>query len=201
MTLDRRAGLRELLEFWFGVPGTPEWNSERAVWFTKSVAFDDALRSRFLPLWLDAHDSDDDGHGDWSDDPEALCARIVLLDQLPRNMFRNDSRSFATDVRALALAERVVASGADRAMPTPYHRMFCYMPFEHAESPHAQAEAVRLMTLLRDETGGRVDAVRWAVWHQRIIERFGRFPHRNAALGRPSTAAEQTFLAQPNSSF
>ncbi|NUT16735.1 MAG: DUF924 domain-containing protein, partial [Cupriavidus sp.] len=109
--------------------------------------------------------------------------------------------SFGTDAQALALARRIVASGLDRALPTDYHRMFCYMPFEHAESLEDQDEAVRLMTQLRDASGGAVDAVEWAEKHRAIIARFGRFPHRNAVLGRPSTAGEQAFLRQPGSSF
>jgi uncharacterized protein (DUF924 family) len=89
----------------------------------------------------------------------------------------------------------------DRALPTDYHRMFCYMPFEHSESPEDQDEAVRLMKRLREASGGLVDVVEWAEKHRAIIARFGRFPHRNAMLGRPSTADELAFLQQPGSSF
>ncbi|MNL36753.1 hypothetical protein D3C87_1588580 [compost metagenome] len=116
-------------------------------------------------------------------------------------MFRGDPRTFATDAQAQALARRMLAQGWDRELPTPWHRMFCYLPFEHAESPEAQDIAVREYITLREDTGGEVDSVEWAVKHQEIIARFGRFPHRNAVLGRASTDDELAFLKQPGSSF
>ncbi|MBY4895727.1 DUF924 family protein [Cupriavidus sp. AU9028] len=190
-----------ILEQWFGAPDSAEFNTERAQWFRRDAAFDAALRERFLPAWEDAL-AHPDGWGTGEDaPPDVACARIVLLDQFPRNMFRGDPRSFATDAQALSLAERMVARGDDLRLPTPYHRMFCYMPFEHAESLAAQQLAVERMTALRDDTQGRVDVVEWAVRHQVVIARFGRFPHRNAVLGRPSTPEELAFLQQPGSSF
>lgn len=190
-----------ILAFWFGTPDSDEWDQERKAWFTKDPQFDAVLRASFLPTW----DTARAGRDDWSHaidaSPEVGCARIVLLDQFPRNMFRGDPRSFATDAQALALATRMVERGDDLRLPTPYHRMFCYMPFEHAESLEAQRRAVELMTALREDTAGRVDVVEWAVRHQAIIERFGRFPHRNALLGRESSPEETAFLQQPGSSF
>lgn len=199
MCSDRRIlGARDVLDFWFGTPDAAIWNTSRREWFTKRDAFDATVRDTFLPTWQGAHEGAPD---DWSATPEGTCARLILLDQFPRNMFRGDPRSFATDAQAQALARRMLAQGWDRELPTPWHRMFCYLPFEHAESPEAQDIAVREYTALREDTAGEVDGVEWAIKHQEIIARFGRFPHRNAVLGRASTDDELAFLKQPGSSF
>lgn len=192
------AGARRILDFWFGAPASPEWNTTRSVWFTKSDDFDATVRAALLPLWDATHAG---ANADWAQGPEGACARIVLLDQVPRNVFRNDPRSFASDPQALATARQMVESGADRLLPTAFHRMFCYMPFEHSEALADQNTAVRLMTALRDESEGKVDVVEWAIRHRAVIERFGRFPHRNAVLGRQDTAQERAFLKAPGSSF
>ncbi|RZT42713.1 DUF924 family protein [Cupriavidus agavae] len=192
------AAARAVLDFWFGLPDAPTWNQARREWFAKSDAFDAEIRARFLPDWQAAHDGAPD---DWSVTPAGACARIVLLDQFPRNMFRRDPRSFATDGQALALAQRLLADGWDRQMPSPWHRMFCYLPFEHAEDMALQDISVREFVTLREETAGAVDVVEWAVKHRDFIARFGRFPHRNAVLGRESSAEEVDFLKQPGSSF
>ena len=192
------AAAQAVLAFWFGLPGSPEWDMSRREWFAKSDDFDASIREQFLPVWQAAHDGADD---DWSVTPEGACARIVLLDQFPRNMFRGDARSFATDARALAVARRMLAEGWDRQLPTPWHRVFCYLPFEHAESLAEQDISVRETTTLRADTAGRVDVVEWAIKHHEIIARFGRFPHRNAVLGRESSAEELAFLKQPGSRF
>ncbi|TSP10219.1 DUF924 family protein [Cupriavidus campinensis] len=193
-------GAQDVLDFWFGTPGSAIWNTARKEWFTKRDAFDATIRDTFLPTWQAAYEGAHDGAADdWSSTPEGTCARLILLDQFPRNMFRGDPRTFATD--AQALARRMLAQGWDRELPTPWHRMFCYLPFEHAESPEAQDIAVREYITLREDTGGEVDSVEWAVKHQEIIARFGRFPHRNAVLGRASTDDELAFLKQPGSSF
>ncbi|CAJ0777597.1 hypothetical protein LMG7141_00646 [Ralstonia condita] len=184
----------DVLAFWFGsvplVDARPEW-------FTKSDAFDAEIRARFLPLWeaLSA------GGGDtWMDTPQEAIARIVVLDQFSRNMFRNTARAFASDAAALHTAQIVVAAGWDTQLPTRFHRMFCYLPFEHSEVPAMQDESIRLYTRLRDQEGD-TDSLVWAEKHRDIVARFGRFPHRNAALGRASTPEEVAFLAQPGSSF
>ena len=195
-------GAQDVLDFWFGTPGSAIWNTARKEWFTKRDAFDATIRDTFLPTWQAAYEGAHDGAADdWSSTPEGTCARLILLDQVPRNMFRGDPRTFATDAQAQALARRMLAQGWDRELPTPWHRMFCYLPFEHAESPEAQDIAVREYITLREDTGGEVDSVEWAVKHQEIIARFGRFPHRNAVLGRASTDDELAFLKQPGSSF
>ncbi|WP_029044793.1 DUF924 family protein [Cupriavidus sp. amp6] len=187
-----------VLDFWFDQPGSAAWDTERRAWFAKSDDFDARIRTHFLSDWQVASEGALD---DWSVTATGACARVVLLDQFPRNMFRNDPRSFGTDAQALALSRRIVATGMDRELPTDYHRMFCYMPFEHSEALEDQHEAVRLMAQLRESSGGKVDVVEWADKHREIIARFGRFPHRNAVLGRPSTAEELAFLQRPGSSF
>jgi len=127
----------------------------------------------------------------WGQDP---LAEIVLLDQFTRNIFRNTPRAFAGDGRALALARALVASGADSRLD-PIERGFAYLPFEHAESMAVQDESVRLFEPL----GG--ESLRYAHLHRDVIRRFGRFPHRNLALGRVSSAEEAAYLAQPGSGF
>jgi len=198
MTAPLHPDARRLLDFWFGAPGSPDWNTARRAWFVKSADFDAACREAFLPMWEAAAAGESDT---WSASPEGACARVVLLDQFPRNLFRADPRSFATDAQALALAKHIVATGMDRQMPTPYHRMFCYMPFEHSEALADQDECVRLMGAMREEKVGPDDGLEWAEKHRAIIRRFGRFPHRNAVLGRTSTPEETAFLAEPGSSF
>lgn len=193
---------QDVLDFWFGTPGSAIWNTARKEWFTKRDAFDATIRDTFLPTWQAAYEGAHGGAADdWSSTPEGTCARLILLDQFPRNMFRGDPRTFATDAQAQALARRMLAQGWDRELPTPWHRMFCYLPFEHAESLEAQDIAVRECITLREDTGGAVDSVEWAVKHQEIIARFGRFPHRNAVLGRASSDDELAFLKQPGSAF
>ncbi|WP_354678014.1 DUF924 family protein [Cupriavidus plantarum] len=217
------ADAQRLLDFWFDVPGGPSWNTYRRAWFKKDPAFDAAVCEAFMPMWQAACErlnvvgpaashasnpaaslagnaaADGCAPDDWSVTPEGACARIVLLDQIPRNAFRGDPRAFATDPAALALTRRVIALGWDREMPTPLHRMFCYMPLQHVEDLDAQHESVRQLERLRDETG--IDTVYWARKHRDIIARFGRFPHRNAILGRASTDEEAKFLVEPGSSF
>ncbi|AOY99173.1 hypothetical protein BKK81_07805 [Cupriavidus sp. USMAHM13] len=202
MTDKLPAAARRVLDFWFGTPDSPAWDTSRREWFAKSAAFDDTIRQAFLAEWEAAAAPGGEAQdAAWAQTPEGTCARIVLLDQFPRNLFRGDARSFATDARALALARRLVAGGGDLRLPTSWHRMFCYLPFEHAEELAAQDESVRLTHRLRDESGGAVDTVEWADKHRAIIVRFGRFPHRNAILGRAGTAEEAAFLREPGSSF
>jgi uncharacterized protein (DUF924 family) len=177
----------DVLRFWFG-----DGAQARAVWFRKDPAFDADIRQRFGAL-IDA--AIEDRLAGWSDDAPGALARIVLLDQFTRNAFRDTPRAFAGDAFALAAARAMVASGQDLALP-PLQRMFVYLPFEHAEDLVAQREAVHLFERLGDE-----GSTEWARKHLAVIERFGRFPHRNAVLGRMSTPEEEAFLAQPGSRF
>jgi uncharacterized protein (DUF924 family) len=185
-----------VLDFWFGAPGDAHHGRSRPEWFRKDPAFDGAIRAAFGPLVGEAMAG---GLAGWAPSDRGALALTIVCDQFPRNLFRDDARAFALDARALALARTLVAAGRDLRF-TPLERGFLYLPFEHAESLDDQRESVRLFGLLREDpqAGG---AFEWAVRHLVIVERFGRFPHRNAALGRTSTDAEIAFLAQPGSRF
>jgi uncharacterized protein (DUF924 family) len=188
---------RDVLDFWFGAPGSPEYGTERKMWFRKDAAFDARLRERFGAL-LDAACA---GELDaWATTPEGTLALVIVLDQFSRNCHRGTPRAFAADDRALAMARRLVASGEDRRLPTLHHRVFAYLPFEHAESMDAQRESLRLFGELQHDPDGK-GYYDYALRHASVIERFGRFPHRNAQLGRVSSGAELAFLREPGSSF
>lgn len=182
----------EILDFWFpsGTSGT------RREWFTRDLQFDRIVGERFGAPLAAALAGD---FADWCVTARGSLARIVLLDQLTRNAFRGTPRAFAGDAAALATAENALARGLDRELEAR-ERWFMYMPFEHAESLAAQDRSVALFRMLADE-GGLSGPLEWALRHREVIARFGRFPHRNAILGRESTAAEIAFLNEPNSSF
>jgi uncharacterized protein (DUF924 family) len=185
----------DVLDYWFGAPGTAERGRPRSLWFTKSVATDAEIRARFGPLVEAAlHGALDH----WRATPRGALALILLLDQFTRNIFRDTPRAFAGDAAALALAQQLVAAGGDRTLDE-IERRFVYMPYEHAESLEMQREGVRLFEQLANE--GPDSALAWAQKHLEVIARFGRFPHRNEILGRASTAAEIEYLKQPGSRF
>jgi uncharacterized protein (DUF924 family) len=155
-------------------------------WFRKDAAFDEEFRRRFLA----AHEAAAAGAlEDWSGDAQGALALLVLLDQFPRNAFRKTARMYATDAKALAVAQQAIAAGFD-ALTEPELRNFFYLPLTHSEDLAQQDRAVGLTVPL----GG--DTHRYALLHRGIIEKFGRFPHRNAILGRSSTPDEQRFLDQ-----
>jgi uncharacterized protein (DUF924 family) len=154
-------------------------------WFTKSEMFDALVRLRLGRL----HEAAAVGALDhWDETPLGACALLILLDQGPRNLFRGTKRAFAADARAITVAAAAIARGLDMRVTTGMRRFF-YLPFEHAEDATLQRESVRLFTRLGDPVG-----LRFAELHADIIERFGRFPHRNAILGRNSGPEEQAFL-------
>lgn len=188
---------RAVLDFWFGAPGSATDGKPRDEWFRKSDAFDRAIEHSFAPLIESALAG---GLRGWDGQANAALARILLLDQFTRNVFRDTPRAFAGDALALAAAQALVADGRDLALP-PQQRAFAYLPFEHAEDMAMQDESVRLFTRLHAQAQGFAGSLDYAQRHRAIIERFGRFPHRNAILGRPSTAEERAFLQQPGSSF
>jgi uncharacterized protein (DUF924 family) len=184
-----------LLSFWFGAPDHPEYHVGRQVWFRPRLDFDRACES-----FLDHHEAALAGRLDhWANAPRSCLALIVALDQLPRNLFRNDPRSYAADDKALAVARHAVARGFDRTLRGA-ERSFVYLPYEHSEDLAVQRACVVLMGRLGYHPGG-ARALNSAVRHLRIVERFGRFPHRNEILGRPSTPEEVEFLTQPGSTF
>ncbi len=176
---------QDILHFWFEEL-TPKQH------FAKDPALDAAMRERFEGILLSAAQCE---LFDWRTSPQGRLAEIVLLDQFSRNIFRDTPRAFAQDALALALAQELVASGQDLGLP-PQRRRFAYMPYMHSESARVHAQAVRLFS-----QAGLEDALDFELRHQAIITRFGRFPHRNAILGRPSSAEEIAFLATPGSSF
>jgi uncharacterized protein (DUF924 family) len=186
------AVVHEVLDFWFGAPGSVEYGKPREAWFKKSDAFDARIHERFLPVY-EAAAAGRLAH--WRDSPLTLLALIIVLDQFPRNLFRESPRAFATDALALESARRMTAMGWDVRLNV-VQRQFAYLPFEHAENLDAQRTSMQLFGTL-----GNDGLLEWAWKHYVIIERFGRFPHRNAVLGRASTAAEMKFLEQPGSRF
>ncbi len=190
--MDSRA--EEIVDFWFGT-GT-ERGATRREWFSKDVAFDASIRTRFLGLYESAATG---RLAAWREQAAECLALVVLLDQFPRNMFRNSARAFAADALALDGARYAVERGFDRGM-RPVERQFLYLPFEHSEAFDDQLRGVELLGQLQ-EFPQTADAHLWARKHLEIIERFGRFPHRNAVLGRASTAEEEEFLKRPGSSF
>jgi len=188
--------VREVLAFWFGEPGSADFGKPRPAWFRKDPAFDEEIRHRFLALHARAALGELER---WHDDPDSLLALIVVLDQFSRNLYRDDPRAFSQDAAALACAQLALERGWDEAR-MPVERQFAYLPFEHAEDLAMQDRSVELFTALEafPETKGLAG---WAEKHRVIIRRFGRFPHRNAALGRPSSPEESAFLKEPGSSF
>jgi uncharacterized protein (DUF924 family) len=154
-------------------------------WFAKDAAFDDEIRARFLPLREAAAAGKLTA---WEQNAEGALALLILLDQFPRNMFRKDARTFATDPLARAIAAGAIVRGFDAQVPTEL-RSFFYLPFEHSENLADQERSVAFC-----KATGDADLVKWAEIHADIIRRFGRFPHRNAVLGRVTTPEEQAFL-------
>ena len=185
----------QILDFWFGPPDSDEYGTTHDAWFRKNAAFDAEIRRRFGAVIETALEG---GLADWTA-PRAALARVLVLDQFTLNCYRDSARAFAGDAQALAAATAVVDQGHDDDL-IPVERWFLYMPFEHSESPVAQARSLALFTRLSEETG-LTDPLVWAKKHAAIIERFGRYPHRNALLGRESTPDEIAFLATQGSSF
>lgn len=185
---------RAILEFWFGAGDAP-----RAEWFRKDADFDARIRARFGAQVERALGG---ALLEWDAAPAGALARILLLDQFTRNIFRDTPRAFAGDAQALHVAESLVAAGRDKNL-SPFQRWFAYLPFEHSESLLNQERSVALFAGLRREMQHEAfdSAYDYAVRHREVIERFGRFPHRNAILGRESTVDEIGFLRQPGSSF
>lgn len=191
----------EILRFWL-------FESKPKQWFTKDLAFDDAIRARFGGLVDQLLSQATAGDGlhlldDWvtgpGATPESALAAILLLDQFPRNLYRNDATAFALDPYALEAANHMLAQERVEKIAHPA-RFFVLMPLEHSEDLADQDRCVTLMKELAPKIN-LPDLIDYAIQHRDIIARFGRFPHRNAALGRPSSAEERAFLQQPGSSF
>lgn len=191
--LDPRAS--DILQFWFADSLTT--TVARPEWFRKDAEFDATIAQRFGPLIEDAQQRRLDA---WAQEARGALARLLLLDQFTRNVYRDTPRAFAGDALALAAAQAMVSRGQDRELH-PQQRAFAYLPFEHTESLAAQERGIELFSALAAEHPGQADALLWAQKHRDIVARFGRFPHRNLVLGRVSTAAELAFLQRPGSRF
>ncbi len=174
-----------VLEFWFSDAARPHW-------FVRSEAFDARVRDVLGPLHTQAAHGELDG---WATDARGALALVILLDQAPRNLHRGSADAFATDELALRHARTAVDLGLDRELGEE-ERVFLYLPFEHSESLADQDRCVALMSGLPNPMW-----LDYAERHRQVIARFGRFPHRNAVIGRESTAEELEFLTQPGSSF
>lgn len=190
------ANFTNILTFWFGEPDSPDYGKPRKAWFIKDPAFDEALRSRFLADYELAASGQLET---WQESPQSCLAFILLLDQVPRNIFRGTPQAFATDSQALAAAKHAVANQFDRHLLT-VERIFIYLPFEHSENLADQRQSVELCRQISAEPNSN-NSLEYAIRHLEIIEKFGRFPHRNLILGRESTPEEAEFLKQPGSGF
>lgn len=169
---------KEILDFWFSLP-------VKGQWFDASPALDEEIRERFMATWQAAQ------HGDlypWEQDAEGVCALVIVLDQFPLNMFRGRAESFTTEAQARQIAERAIRHGFDRVL-TDEQKAFLYMPFMHSENLKDQERSVELF-----EKAGLIHNLSFAHHHRDIVRRFGRFPHRNEALGRHSTPQELAYL-------
>jgi len=189
------AHIDEVLTFWFLDP-TGQTAKNRKEWFIKSSKFDQEIRDRFLDLYEQAASGQLDH---WQETAPGILALILVLDQFPRNLFRGDPRSFATDDKALTLTQMAIARGFDQALPL-IQRWFVYLPLMHSEDLDIQNQSVEFFRQfeLDPETQSSYP---YAIKHRDVIQRFGRFPHRNAILGRENTPEETAFLQQPGSSF
>ena len=188
---------QRVLNFWFGPLGSATDGQQRAEWFRKDEAFDAQIREGFGTLIEQALAG---GLRDWDREPYGALARLVLLDQFTRNTFRGTARAFAGDALAREAALALIERGGDRALST-VQRVFVYLPLEHAEDMALQQRSVELFEALATEDARLESTADYARRHREVIARYGRFPHRNAALGRTSTADEVAYLAQPGSGF
>jgi len=183
---------RALLDAWFGPPGDPGRERHRDIWFKGTPQFDASLREAFLA------DYEAGAAGklrSWEALPEGALALVLLLDQIPRNIFRDTPRAYAADAAARAAADRALARGFDRLVPEAWRRFF-YMPFHHSENLADQRRSAALFDGLPGQRDRRGSVRRYGRPYVEVIARFGRFPHRNAILGRASTPEESAFLAE-----
>lgn len=194
----------DVLDFWFGACGSASEIAarQRKLWFGKSAENDQAVSDRFAAT-LAAASAGKLGH--WANSPRGRLALVIVLDQFPHHIFRDQPQAFATDPQALALSLAALTANEDRQL-TPIERVFLYLPLEHAESIEMQERSVSLYAALAseataDERALFEDFLDYARKHRDVVARFGRFPHRNAILGRPSTPDEVEFLKQPGSRF
>ena len=187
---------RDIYDFWFGAPGGDGHGAVREFWFKSTPAIDREIEERFLEQHRRAAAG---GFADWKSDARGWVALIVLLDQVPRNVFRGDGRSFAADPVALSVAKELISSPFHDDLIT-VEKLFAYLPLEHSENIDDQRKCVALYEAIdaHEEKAGWVE---FAVAHKDIIEEFGRFPHRNAMLGRSNTPVEEAWLQSSDQRF
>ncbi len=196
MTVAERDEATAVIDFWFGPPRAPSRFQERDIWFKTDPRFDAELRDQFGALQRRAAGG---ACAEWMSEAEPCLALILLLDQLPRNLFRGTAQAFTADPLAREAARAALKRGFDRSLPASW-RQFIYLPFEHSEGIADQEMSLKLFGVMATNPtyAGKLD---YAQRHHAIVARFGRFPHRNAMLGRTSTAEEEAFLKQPGSGF
>ncbi|MGE4313207.1 MAG: DUF924 family protein [Pseudobdellovibrionaceae bacterium] len=173
---------KEVIDFWFE-------ETQPQQWFQKNEDFDSLIKSRFLETYEAARNGYLD---DWKKDADGCLSLLLLLDQFPRNMFRGTPQQFATDGKALLIAKHAVSKGLDQILQ-PVKRRFIYLPFEHSEQ---MADQKRSLELFEKVKGDDPLGYEYALRHYDVIDRFGRFPHRNKVLGRDSTPEEEAYLAE-----
>jgi len=196
------AAAEAVLDFWLGPLDDDGFSDEdhRGRWFEKNATFDASIEERFGVLHARASGGELD---DWTETPRGRVALLILLDQMSRNLYRDTPAMYENDAKALAIAEQALEAG-DEEVLAGQERYFLYMPFMHAEDRDAQERCVALFERAQKKLpSGLVDRFdpKWAVMHRDIVDRFGRFPHRNEVLGRESTDEEKAFLEKPGSSF
>jgi uncharacterized protein (DUF924 family) len=189
--------VRSVLDFWFGAPGTSGQSGFRDAWFRKDPAFDAEIRRQFADEIARAAKGE---HDRLAADPEGALALTIVLDQFPRNIYRGQPKAYAADAKARSVASDAVGRRFDSRVE-PVQRLFFYLPVTHAETLAEQHRCVELCRALVEAAPALHKALESAIRHREIVERFGRFPHRNDVLGRESTEAEIQFLKEPNSSF
>ena len=195
---------KNVLDFWFGPSGTATEivGRQRKLWFAKSAANDQAVIDQFADTLVAATAGRLDH---WADTPRGRLALLIVFDQFPHHIHRDQPQAFATDPQALALSLAAIKAGDEQHL-TPIERVFLYLPLEHAETNAMQDWSVALYEKLAhdaaiEERALFDDFLKYAQQHRDVVARFGRFPHRNAILGRPSTDDELAFLKQPGSRF
>jgi uncharacterized protein (DUF924 family) len=184
------SGAERVLHFWFEHEPGSEAVAIRSRWFFSNPKFDQLCKTRFLASYEAAARGCLD---DWKKEPRSCLALVLLLDQFPRNMFRDTARAFSTDTKALELSRHAITAGFDGKL-SPLMRMFFYLPLQHSENLDDQLESVRLTSALVAENPALAETLMHAEQHLETIRRFGRFPGRNHALGRQSTREEMNFL-------
>lgn len=178
---------KDILDFWFV-------ETQPAQWFQVNPDFDQLVIDRFSePYEMAARGEFDE----WKNNADGTLALCILLDQMPRNMFRGTPKAFATDKKALIISKFAISKGLDQVL-TPQKRRFLYLPFEHSENINDQKTCVELFEKMKDDDPLGYD---YAVRHLKVIEKYNRFPHRNKILGRDNTPEEEEYLAQPNAGF